>query len=79
MNDQLIARLNVSGMASRNGWLPLVWANLFQRDALLRHGFDSSKRLSRASSARQTLRKSITQASVAGYFPLSGPHPMLLF
>ena len=79
MNTCPIARLNLSGMDSRNGWLPLVWANLFQRDALLRQGFDSSKRLSRASSARQTLRKSITQASVAGYFPLSGPHPMLLF
>jgi len=79
MNAHTIARLNLSGMASRNGWLPLLWAGLFQCNALLRQGLGSSTWVSRPSSTRRTLRKSRIQASVAGHFPLPGPHPTLVF
>ena len=79
MNDHPIEQLNVSGMASRNGWLPSVWAGLFQRNALWWQGIGSSTWASRPSSTRRTLNKSKTQASVAGHLLLFGPYPTQLF
>jgi hypothetical protein len=79
MNAHTIARLTLSGMASRNGGLPLVWAGLFQCNALLRQELGSPKRAPRSSRRRRTLRQSRTRPSVPGHLPLSSPYPTPLF